>query len=51
MKRRPRFHWGICANCRDWPVRGCLCWSCLRAALVPLVLAEAVRFLFRHFGG
>ena len=47
MKRRPRFHWGVCANCREWPVRGCLCRDCLRAALVPLLLAALVQWLFK----
>jgi len=42
--RMPR--WGQCSNCRVWPIKGCLCHECLRAALVPLVLAELVRLAF-----
>lgn len=40
-----------CLNCHIGVRRGCVCLECLRAALVPIVLAEAIRFLFRHFGG
>ena len=39
---RRRGFWRTCANCSD-VAHGCLCWSCLRAAVVPLVLAELVR--------
>jgi hypothetical protein len=43
---RLRLRWGHCVNCREYPVPGCLCRGCLRAALVPLVLFELVRVAF-----
>lgn len=35
-----------CLNCKDTVRAGCLCVSCLRAAIIPVVIAEAVRRLF-----
>lgn len=36
-----------CLNCHIGVRRGCVCWECLRAALVPVILAELARLAFR----
>jgi hypothetical protein len=43
-----RFQWRTCANCGERPVAGCLCFYCLRAAVVPLLLAALVGYVARH---
>jgi hypothetical protein len=43
-----RWRWRTCVNCGAHPVAGCLCMTCLRAMLVPLVLAALVQWAMGH---
>lgn len=46
-----RLHWRTCANCGGEARAGCLCGSCLRAAIVPLILAALVQLAVKRLGG
>ena len=46
MRKARRFGWRTCVNCGECPVAGCLCWTCLRAVLVPLALGALVEKVF-----
>jgi hypothetical protein len=41
--------WRTCANCGETPVAGCLCHRCVRASLVPLLIAALIDWVIKKF--